>query len=280
MAGGSLPIGVAIGTIGLTAAEWLASVRRLDDAGYRTAWAWDQFIGRGDPTVPVLEQWTILATAAGATQRIGLGTFVTNVIPRHPAVLARMAATLQAASGGRLTVGIGIGGAGRAMAAYGLPDPPVGERVARLEEAVAVLRALWTGGPVTRPGDFYPLADAYAFPIPEPTPDILIGAQSVRGVAMAARVGDGWAAEEPHFGHHRTRYLEGLAAEGRRREDVRIVVGYGGGRTGVDALRGSAWVERPAEAWAELRDRGADEAIVTARTPADIHALVDAVDRW
>jgi alkanesulfonate monooxygenase SsuD/methylene tetrahydromethanopterin reductase-like flavin-dependent oxidoreductase (luciferase family) len=280
MARGSLPIGVAIGTIGLTAAEWLASVRRLEDAGYRAAWAWDHFMGRGDPTVPVQEQWTILAAAAGATQRIGLGTFVTNVIPRHPAVLARMAATLQAASGGRLTLGVGIGGDPRELIAYGIGDPAIDERVARLEEAVAVLRALWTGGPVNRAGRYYPLRDAYAFPRPDPVPPILIGGKSRRGVEIAARIGDGWCPEGRFFDAHREHYLERLAAEGRRRDDVRIVVGFGRGRTGVDALDGSPWIDRPAEAWAELGDRGADEVVVTARTIADVDALVEAAARW
>jgi len=243
-------------------------------------WAWDHLVGKGDPTVPVLEQWTILSAAVGATRRIGVGSFITNVMIRHPALLARMAGTLQAASGGRLRVGIGIGGGDRALAAYGIANPPVDERVARLGDAVAVLRALWTGGPVTRPSPFYPLVEAHAFPQPVPAPPILIGAQSRLGVDLAARIGDGWAAEDPHFEPYRTRYLEQLDAEGRRREDVRIVVGFGGGRSGVDALRGSPWVERPAEAWAELRARGVDEAVLTARTIGDVDALVEAVGRW
>src|SRR4051794_18563549 len=103
-------IGVAIGTIGATPGWWLDSARRLEAAGYRAVWAWDHFVGGRDNTVPVVEQWTILAAAAGATNRIGVGTFITNVMNRHPAVVARMASTLQAASGGRLTVGIGVGG--------------------------------------------------------------------------------------------------------------------------------------------------------------------------
>lgn len=230
--------------------------------------------------MPVVEQWTILAAAAGSTTGIGLGTWVTNVMVRHPALVARMAATLQAASGGRLSVGVGIGGGDRALAAYGIPNPDVGERVERLEEAVAVLRALWTGGPITRPSPYYPLIEAHAHPALDPPPRILVGAQSPGGVAMAARIGDGWAAEVPHFGRYRQAYLDALEEAGRRRGDVRIVVGFGGGRTGVDALSGSPWVERPADAWAELREEGADEVIVTARTQHDIELLETATDRW
>ena len=78
---------------------------------------------------------------------ITVGPFVLNVMNRHPAVVARMASTLQIASGGRLILGIGIGGAPKEHEAYGIDFPAAPERVARLEEAVAVIRALWTGGP-------------------------------------------------------------------------------------------------------------------------------------
>ncbi len=177
----------------------MESAQRLEAAGYRGVWSWDHFTGRGDPTVPVLEQWTILSVAAGATSRIGIGTFITNVMNRHPGVVARMASTLQEASGGRFTLGIGIGGAPKEHRAYGIDFPAVEERVARLEEAVAVIRALLTGGPVTCPGRFYPLDGAYAFPRPDPAPRILIGGGSRAGVRLAARIGDGWAAEIDRF---------------------------------------------------------------------------------
>ena len=102
-------------------------------------------------TVPVVECWTTLSMAAGAdVAGRRSAPFVLNVMNRHPAVVARMASTLQIASGGRLMLGIGIGGAPKEHAAYGIDFPAAPERVARLEEAVAVIRALWTGGPVTR----------------------------------------------------------------------------------------------------------------------------------
>jgi len=228
----------------------------------------------------VVEQWTILAAAAGATSRIGLGTFVTNVMNRHPAVLARMASTLQAASGGRLTLGIGIGGAPKEHQAYGIDFPDADERVARLEEAVAVIRALWAGGPATRPSDFYPLEAAYAFPAPKPVPRILIGAGSLRGVRLAARIGDGWAAEDD-FDRLLPAYREALAEEGHSLADAWIALSFGGwGKSGVDATSGSPWIEAPRETWARYADLGVNEAIVTARTTADVDALVTAVQRW
>jgi len=274
------PIGVAIGTIGATAAWWLESARRLEAAGYRAVWAWDHVMGRGDRSVPVLEQWTILAAAAGGTSRVGVGTFITNVVRRHPALVARMAGTLQAASDGRFSLGIGVGGFAGEHQAYGFDFPPVAERAARLEEAVAVIRALWTGETVTRPSPYYPLTEAIARPPVVPAPPILIGAGSMAGVRIAARAGDGWAAEQPAFEDFGNAWLEALDAAGRGRSEMRLVLGFGGGRTGRDALDGSPWVTAPRDEWARWHAAGADEVVVTARTPADVDALVAAAERW
>jgi alkanesulfonate monooxygenase SsuD/methylene tetrahydromethanopterin reductase-like flavin-dependent oxidoreductase (luciferase family) len=273
-------IGVTLGPIGVDAAWWLASARRLDEAGYRAVWTWDHFVSKGrDRTTPVLEAWTILSAAAAVTQRAFLGTFVLNVMNRHPAVLARMAATLQEVSRGRLRLGIGIGGHAAEHAAYGIPFPDPAERAARLEEAIGVLRALLGGGPATHAGRYYPLSDAFARPRPEPPPPILVGARTPAGVRLAARAGDGWAAESDVVERLMPRYLEALAAAGRPRRDQLVVVGFGGGRSGEDALRGSPWVERPAEELARWLAAGADEVTVTARTTADVDALVEAAAR-
>lgn len=274
-----LRIGVTLGSIGADAAWWLQSARRLDEAGYDAVWSWDHFIGRGDRTVPVVEQWTILAAAAAVTTRIGIGSFVANVMNRHPAVLAREASTVQGISGGRLTLGIGIGGHPREHRAYGIDFPEAAERAARLEEAIAVIRALWTGGPVTRPSPFYPLVDAVAFPRPDPVPQILVGAESPGGVRLAARAGEGWAAESDTYEALRDRYLDALADAGRARDTVRIVVGFEGGRSGEDALAGSPWIEARAEMAARWTELGADEVTLTARTTADVDRLVNAAGR-
>ena len=276
---GRLPIGVTLGSIGMDAAWWLESARRLEEAGYAGVWCWDHFIGKGDRTVPVLEQWTTLAAAAAVTRRIGIGSFVTNVMNRHPAVLARMAGTVQAISGGRLTLGIGIGGHPREHRAYGIDFPEAAERAKRLEEAIGLIRALWSGGPVTLPGPYYPVADAVAFPRPDPPPPILVGASTPAGVRLAARAADGWAAEEKDYETLAGRYFEALAAAGRSRDDVRIVVGFGGGRSGVDALTHSPWIEAPAETAARWAAVGADEVTLTARTTADVDRLVEIAGR-
>jgi alkanesulfonate monooxygenase SsuD/methylene tetrahydromethanopterin reductase-like flavin-dependent oxidoreductase (luciferase family) len=276
-----LPIGVCIRTVRATPDWWLESARRLDAAGYAGVWAWDHFVGKGDRTVPVVEAWTILAAAAATTQRVTVGTFVLNVMNRHPAVVARMATTLQAVSGGRLVLGLGIGGHPAEHRALGIPFPDAPERVARLEEAVAVLRALWTGGPVTRPSPFYPLDDAVVGPLPDPPPPIVIGGETAAGARLAGRIGDGWTAFEVDFEANLPHYLEALEVTGRRRAGQLVLVGFQGrGWSADDGLEGSPWVEAPRETWARWREAGADGAVVTARTAADVDALVAAAERW
>jgi alkanesulfonate monooxygenase SsuD/methylene tetrahydromethanopterin reductase-like flavin-dependent oxidoreductase (luciferase family) len=199
---------------------------------------------------------------------------------RHPAVLARMVGTLQVATGGRAVLGIGIGGHAAEHVAYGIEFPPVPERVARLEEAVAVVRALWAGGPVTRPSPWYPLTDAVAYPVPTPPPPIVVGGETPAGARLAARIGDGWTGFSDRFAELEAVYRETLLAAGRRRADTVVVLGVQGGWGAGDSLRDSPWVERPLEELALWRARGADGVAVQARTPADVDALVRAAERW
>ena len=275
-----LPIGVTLRTIRADPAWWLESARRLDEAGYQGVWAWDHFMGRGDLTVPVVEGWTALAMTAGATKWIEVGSFVLNVMNRHPAVVARMASTLQVASGGRLVLGIGIGGHPREHAAYGIDFPPARERVARLEEAIAVIRALWTGGPVTRESPYYPLREAHAWPRPDPAPPIVLGGESASGARLAGRLGVGWSAFDDNFEANLPSYLEALEANGHRREDQRVLVGFQGDWLGDESIEDSPWVTEPRDTWARWQAAGADGAIVLARTTSDIDALVEAANRW
>jgi alkanesulfonate monooxygenase SsuD/methylene tetrahydromethanopterin reductase-like flavin-dependent oxidoreductase (luciferase family) len=275
-----LPIGVTIRTIRGDPRWWLDSAKRLDAAGYQGVWAWDHFVGQGDRTVPVTECWTILSMTAAATQRVTVGPFVINVVNRHPAVLARMASTLQVASGGRLLLGMGIGGAPREHAAYGIDFPEAPERVARLEEAVGVMRALWTGGPVTRPSPYYPLIEADAHPVPTPPPPIIIGGETAPGARLAGRIGDGWSTFDNNFVRNLPLYLESLEASGRRREDQRVFVGLQGDWLGDADIAESEWCREPRAAWERWHEIGADGAIVLARTTSDVDALVAAAERW
>jgi probable F420-dependent oxidoreductase len=273
-----IPVGVCIRPMGATWSWWRESALRLEEAGYAAIWSWDHFIGRGRPDTPVLEAWTTLTATAAVTSRVRVGTFVANVMNRHPAVLARAAATLQEVSGGRLVLGIGIGGAPAEHAAYGMPLPEAPERVARLEEAVTVLRALWTGGPVTFHGRYYSLEDAVAYPIPVPPPPIIVGGETRAGAALAARIGDGWTSFTERFALDLPAYLEALEAAGRDRASVHLVVGY---QRGVgEALADSVWLRDPRGEPERWRDIGADEVVLTAVGPEDVDALVRAAAVW
>ncbi|MHB8397621.1 MAG: LLM class flavin-dependent oxidoreductase [Candidatus Limnocylindrales bacterium] len=271
---GGLPIGVSLRSIGVDVAWFRTQALRLEAAGYDTVWQWDHFVSRGVRTDPVLEAWTTLSFTAAATTRIRLGTFVANVMNRHPAVLARMAATFQEASGGRLRLGMGIGGHPAEHAAYGIDFPAAPERVARLEEAVALIRALWTGGPVSSDGRYYRLTDAYAFPRPVPPPPIVIGGETPAGARLAARIGDGWTTSAPAFGRDLPAYLATLAAAGRSRSAQLVLVAFP--LAVRERLADSPWILDQAAEAARWRTAGADEVVLTARTVEDVDALVTA----
>lgn len=275
-----LPVGVCIRAIGSQPDWWLESARRLDAAGYAGLWSWDHLQGRADKTVPVVEGWTALSMAAAATTRATIGPFVLNVMNRHPALVARMASTLQVATGGRVILGIGIGGGDEEHEAYGIDFPPPPERVRRIEEAVQVIRALWTGGPVTRPSPFYPLNEAWAHPVPDPAPPIIIGGQTTAGARLAARIGDGWTAHDDTFERDLPHYLEALAVAERRREDQLVLVGFEGDWLGDERFRDSPWFHDPHATWDRWKAAGADGAIVLARTTDDVDAMIEAVERW
>jgi alkanesulfonate monooxygenase SsuD/methylene tetrahydromethanopterin reductase-like flavin-dependent oxidoreductase (luciferase family) len=275
-----LPIGVVIRTIEADPVFWLESARRLDEAGYAGVWAWDHLMGP-PPGRPTVEAWTILSMAAASTRQVTIGTFVLNVMNRHPALVARMASTLQIASGGRFILGLGIGAETGEHSAYGIELPEISVRVKRLAEAVAAIRALWTGGPVTRELAYYPLRAAVALPAPDPTPRIVIAGETPPGARRAARIGDGWTASDTNFEALLPEYLEMLHRSGRRREDQLVLVEANEGDWLSDtSLEASPWVNAPRTTWARWSDAGADGAVILARSRADIDALVDAIERW
>jgi alkanesulfonate monooxygenase SsuD/methylene tetrahydromethanopterin reductase-like flavin-dependent oxidoreductase (luciferase family) len=141
------------------------------------------------------------------------------------------------------------------------------------------MRALWTGGPVSRPSTFYPLDTAHACPVPDPPPPIVVGGETRTGARLAARIGDGWSTFE-NFEDHLPIYLEALEESGRRREDQLVIAGFQGEWLSDEPLADSPWVTAPRETWDHWHEVGADGVIVLARTTEDIDALVAATDHW
>ena len=188
----AIPVGVNPTAIGVSGAWWIEAARRAEAAGFTTVWIWDHFISRGDLDDPWLECWTTLTAAAVSTERIGVGSFVVNNVNRHPAVLANIVATLADLAPGRVELGIGIGGHPVEHEAYGMDFPPARERAERLEEAIAVLRLLFSGGPVDSRVATIGCARLARYPAPDPAPRITIAGMQPAGARMAARLGDAW----------------------------------------------------------------------------------------
>jgi len=273
----AISVGVNLASIGVSSAWWLEAAAQVEEAGYRGVWCWDHFISRGRLVDPVLECWTTITAAAALTKRVRVGGFVLNVMNRHPAVLARMAATLQEQSGGRLDLGIGVGGHPEEHAALGIPFPAVEERAARLEEAVRVLRLLWGGGPVSFEGHFYRLVDAHAFPVPLPPPRIVIGGETPAGARLAGRLGDGWTAFDRTFERDLPRCLDALARSGRSRASFSAIVA-------VELARDlpphrQSFLADPRGELQRWREAGADELIVSGVRPQHLVWLLDAAAR-
>jgi len=142
------------------------------------AWLFDHFAPiQGDVDGPCLEGWTVLAAFAAVTERLRLGLMVTGNTYRHPAVLAKIAATVDVISNGRLDFGIGAGWNEYEHASMGIPLFQPGERIRRLGEACEIIKALFTQPTVDFDGRYYQLADARSEPKPvqRPYPPVVIG---------------------------------------------------------------------------------------------------------
>ncbi|HEY8134599.1 MAG TPA: LLM class flavin-dependent oxidoreductase [Candidatus Limnocylindrales bacterium] len=272
-----IPIGLNPTTIGVSSAWWRDTAIAAEQAGFTGVWSWDHFVSRGKKKDPVLECWTTLTAAAAVTSTLKVGSFINNVMNRHPAVLARMLATLWDQSKGRVELGIGVGGFAAEEASYGInfPEPPV--RVDILREAVEVIRRLWSGGPVSYEGQHFQLNDAYAYPAPEPPPRIIVGGEKPGGARLAAMVGDGWTTNGPDYEHLLPIHLEELARNGRTRSDVVHMVA-------VSMARDVPLADQPliadmATFLGEWQERGADEVVVSWVRPNELEPLLDAAAR-
>jgi F420-dependent oxidoreductase-like protein len=159
--------------------DTLTTIWRIaDDSGFDHCWNMDHFASLGgDDTLDIFEAWTLLAGMAARTTRTRIGCSVTGNTYRHPAVLAKAAVTVDHLSGGRLEFGIGAGWAENEHTMLGLPFGTAGDRADRLEEALPIIRSLWTEPRTTFTGKHYQLVDAVAEPKPtqSPHPPIWIG---------------------------------------------------------------------------------------------------------
>jgi F420-dependent oxidoreductase-like protein len=200
--------------------ELLALALRAEALGFDGLWLADHLMpNRPDPSDPVNEAWTTLAGLAARVPRIRIGTLVCAVTLRHPALLAKMAAGVDRVSGGRLVLGLGAAWQENEHRAYGIPFPPLRERLERLEEACVLIRSLLTQERTSFAGRHYQLVDAPCEPKPVQRPlPLLIGGSGERvTLRIAARHADEWNTwGTPEVLRHKNAVLDGHAeAAGR-----------------------------------------------------------------
>ena len=239
-------------------ARW-ADVRAValaaEAAGFDGLWTWDHLRdpddAGGGPGVP--EAWTVLTALAEVTTRVALGPLVLNVANRAPGVLANMAATLQAVSGGRLLLGIGAGGNRRTpyaaeQAAIGQPVEADAVRAQRVVDAIALMRRLWTG--------------EAGFLRPEPSPPIIVGGFGPRMAAIAGRHADGFNTQAFH---------PRLAELVQRARDEHAASGRDGSRFVVTAFAGldEGWLRPESRARQRLGQVGVERLILLVAPPFD-----------
>jgi F420-dependent oxidoreductase-like protein len=155
-------------------------ISKAEKADFDSFWVMDHFHQIrfvGNPEEPMLESWTTISALAGMTTRIKLGTLVSGIVYRHPSILAKIGATLDVLSKGRLFMGIGAAWNQEESFAYGIPFPSTMERLLRLEEVIQILRKMWTQSTTTFNGRYYQIKDAYCNPHPlqKPHPPIMVG---------------------------------------------------------------------------------------------------------
>lgn len=198
---------------GPAAREYYAGVLGGLSARFTTVWL-DDHVQFGD--TPLDEAWVLLSYLAGAHPRFRYGHMVNCQSFRNPALLAKMAASLQHLTGGRFILGLGAGWHAEEHAAYNFPFAAPGARVEQLAETIEIVRALWTQAPATYHGKHYRIDQAYCSPRPAPPPPIMVGTGGRKALAVTARLADAWnwdygADYETAYDHLR----QACAAQGR-----------------------------------------------------------------
>jgi alkanesulfonate monooxygenase SsuD/methylene tetrahydromethanopterin reductase-like flavin-dependent oxidoreductase (luciferase family) len=220
------------------------------------AWLYDHLMPIfGDLDGPTYEGWTLLAALAARTERLRVGLLVTSNRFRPPAMLAKIAATVDAVSGGRLEFGIGAGSrpsvpfARREYEAHGLPYHDAAYAVGSLAEACTIIRRLWTEDkPFDFHGTYYDLTGAWCNPKPlqRPHPPILIGGRSLGTLRVVAQHADVWNMPGGDLDDavHRSALLDRLCAEAGREpasitRSIVLPVSYDRPAATRDAIRGA-----------------------------------------
>lgn len=196
MANPPIRFGFQTGQQNVSWPDLLALWQECEQLGFDSGWNFDHFMPIfADPAGPCMEAWTMLGALAMQTSTLRIGTMVTGNTYRHPAVLAKMATTVDILSGGRLNLGLGAGWFELEHRAYDIAFPGLRDRLQMLDEALHVMKRLWTEAQPTFTGKYYQLRDAYFEPksVQRPHPPIMIGAAGEQvALRIVARHADAW----------------------------------------------------------------------------------------
>jgi F420-dependent oxidoreductase-like protein len=191
-----MKLGVMLeGQEGLTWELWRRIMARVEELGFESLWRSDHFMSIVDSNRDVLETWAALTLTAAETTRLRFGSLVCPMTFRHPSLLAQMAAAVDTLSGGRLVLGVGAGWNEHEHRAFGIPFPPLKERMSMLEEGIEVIVRLLGDGPAHFAGRYYQLdgANPRPKPIQHPRIPLLIGTTGEgRMLRIVARYADEW----------------------------------------------------------------------------------------
>jgi alkanesulfonate monooxygenase SsuD/methylene tetrahydromethanopterin reductase-like flavin-dependent oxidoreductase (luciferase family) len=192
-----------------------ARVHSAEDAGLHSIWLMDHLAPPAAVDRDSLDGWTVASMLLARTERIHFGHLVLADPFRHPAVLAKMASTLDVLSGARFELGLGWGSVPLELAMYGVTSAGPAERAARMGETLEVLELLFTGGPVSYHGRFHHLEDAYCLPRPLAgrIPIHIGGAGPKLTMPLVARHADWWNC--PSYAADRLTELRPMAGEAR-----------------------------------------------------------------
>jgi G6PDH family F420-dependent oxidoreductase len=180
----------------LSPAKIVETAQQAERAGFERVWISDHFHPWMESQGESPFVWAALGAIAASTG-LQMTTAVTCPTFRiHPVVIAQAAATVAQLAEGRFTLGVG---SGEALNEHVLGDawPPVSVRLARLEEAIAIMRRLWTGDVVTHEGQYFNVHNARIWSLPEQLPPILMSAFGPEAIEVAARAADGWITTSP-----------------------------------------------------------------------------------
>jgi F420-dependent oxidoreductase-like protein len=191
----TIHFGATLPQIKRTWEETRAACLEFEALGFDSVWLNDHLYGIPAPHLPIFEAWTTLTAVGAITTRVQLGTLVSPVGFRNPAMLAKMVATLDNITSGRVIAGIGSGWFEAEFRGHGFDFPPIAVRLRQLDEAATILKRMWTEAQPTFTGTQFRIEDVYCEPKPvrQPHPPILIGGSGERVLLrLAARHADIW----------------------------------------------------------------------------------------